>query len=639
MKNFKRLFILVLFISGNAALSQSAIDVLHYRATITFDLTNKIIEGVEVVSVRNASAGKLDTIILHVRDVTVSFVSNGMDSLGYAQANGELHVALATPLKANDSINLRVFYEGTPKNEGGSTPWGGFQWGPPTTYTMGVAFHDPDISMTRHWLPSNDIPSDKATFDITYDVPEGYAVAGTGLLQAITHNGGRTQYRWLEDHQTATYLETFAVSKYAVVRNAWNGIPIEIYVAPSDSAHAVSYFSNLPGMLDAYSKAFGPYPFDKVGYCMTKYGCMEHQTMISFALSLLSGTKADHYAYHELAHQWWGDWVTPKDFREAWLSEGLASFGESVYSEAIGGTKGYLDAVRQFVFLYVYEDAANEGIFPLYDFPRASPSSNYPYTIYDKGESVVAMLRYVVGDSAFFTGLRSYGKHNAYGNGTTDIFRQEIEASSGQQLGWFFDQWVFKAGYPTYVSERLLDKPDDPFRLRIRQVQDSMKYPFFRMPLDVAIVKTTGDTIVFKIENHAQYTEEFSFPSILNRDVQSFLVDPLGIILKKNSYSTLGADQIPPTLQGFQLGQNYPNPWNKASQRSTVIPFSLDQAHAVTLELFDALGRNVKTLANGVFSAGAHEVALADTALPSGNYTLRMRVNSSTTVRNLIIAR
>jgi len=122
-------------------------------------------------------------------------------------------------------------YEGTPTNEGGSTPWGGFQWGPPTTYAMGVAFHDPDVSMTRHWLPSNDIPSDKATFDMTYDVPEGYAVAGTGLLQSVRHNGGRVQYHWFEPHPTATYLVTFAVSNYAVVRNTWNGIPIEIYVA------------------------------------------------------------------------------------------------------------------------------------------------------------------------------------------------------------------------------------------------------------------------------------------------------------------------------------------------------------------------------------------------------------------------
>lgn len=598
------------------------LDVTHYKGEISFEPAAKTLTGKVELSIRNAGDQPLTTITLHLRDLTVSKVEQRGQSVPFNQGNGELTITLAQAIPGSDSTIVEIEYGGSATNEGGSFAWGGCFWGE-TSFVLGVGFSAPYVSMMRHWIPSNDIPSDKATFDLTYSVPEPLVAAGTGLLTEMKSRNGRNEFRWVEQHPTATYLVTYAIRNYAMIDRMWNGIPLQYFVAKNDSTKAVNYFATVPQMLEAFTGRYGAYPFDKVGYCITSIGAMEHQTMISYPQSLLSSqSQAGSTAAHELAHQWWGNWVTPKDFREAWLSEGFATFSEAVYAEHLQGKEAYFQTVRQFVSNYRGQVEPSEGLFPLFDFPRTPPSSNYPQTIYQKGASVLAMLRHVVGDTAFFAGLKTYGQRFAFGNATTGDFAKAMEDNHGESLAWFFDQWVYRKGYPNYTVQRLIVSDSDPFRLRLLQLQDTTQIPLFHMPLDYAIILTSGDTVRGIIDTKALPSQEFSFPSIPSGSVATYLIDPLGVVLKRMTYRTVGVDPTPlPDSEGMRLDSVFPHPVSVMHDEA-VVPFFLSQSQRVRLEVVDFFGRSVLSLANGTYGQGLHHAKIE--ALPAGVYAVRI---------------
>ncbi|PLX33580.1 MAG: hypothetical protein C0600_00200, partial [Ignavibacteria bacterium] len=332
---------LLLLLSTNLHAESSLIDVWSYSGTVRLYISESRIEGDVSINFQNAARGALDSFAFDMTSMTVHAVEIRGNAVSYSYDGTLLTVTPDEPLPPHDTLTVRIRYEATPGNEGGVLPWGGCHWGD-VTYFMGVGFTAESVSLMRYWLPSNDIPSDKAAFDITFEVPEGLVVAGTGMLMGQSTADGWTSYRWLELHDTATYLYTYAISDYAIVEDEWQGIPMQYFVPRADSARAHQYFAPVGSMMDAFTQRFGPYPFDKVGYCITPIGSMEHQTMISYAAQLWSGlSEAGSTAAHELAHMWWGDMVTCRDFEDAWLNEGFAVFSEMVWAEHLGGEEAY----------------------------------------------------------------------------------------------------------------------------------------------------------------------------------------------------------------------------------------------------------------------------------------------------------
>ena len=638
----RRLIILLLaFVTFTtpAAAESMLIDVLQYRAVVRFHIEQELLEGDAYITVRNAARGDLDEISLDLVTMTIDGVSIAGNAVTHRYDNRLLTVELPAPLAPNDSVTVRVLYHGSPGNEGGAMPWGGCHWGD-VTYFMGVGFLAPSVSLMRNWLPSNDIPSDKARFDVTYDVPEGLTAAGTGLLQERSATGdGFTSFRWVETHPTATYLFTYAISDYAVVEDEWNGIPLQYFVPRADSARAIDFFSTVPTMMEAFTSRFGAYPFDKVGYCITPIGSMEHQTMISYAAQLFRiRERAASTAAHELSHMWWGDWVTCRDFRDTWLNEGFAVYSEMLYAEHTGGEEAYLDYVRQTAQRYRISDTRNEGIFPLYDYPRALPSSNYPATIYHKGGAVLAMLRDVMGDENFFEGLRAYGQRHAYGNATSQDLEDVMEEYHGGELDWFFDQWVYEAGWPQYVAQRVFGDGDDPQRLQLLQIQDTVDYPLFAMPLDIAIVTTGDDTLRRRIESQALAFQEFSFEGIPENDVRKIIVDPRGIVLKTLSYRTVGiAETAPPAPGSLRLDAAYPNPWRPRQDGTLVVPVTASAPAHVSVAVYDLLGRRLHVLHEGEITAGTHPMRLDAGILPQGVYMVTLHSGASLQVERVVV--
>ncbi len=632
--------LLVLFLSPLPLLAESPdIDVVHYRAEVDFDLTQNRITGDATLTIRNASNGDLQQIPLDLVDMETATVKSFV--YGMIAPNTYDRIVLTVDLPAalapGDTTEIRIQYSGSPGNEGGSFPWGGCHWGS-VTYFMGVGFTDPDVSMMRRWLPSNDIPADKATFDVSFIVPDGMTVAGTGLMVDHSSAGGRSTWRWAENHPTATYLFTYAISDYALVEDAWNGIPMQYYVPRADSLRAVQYFATVGGMMDVFTQRFGAYPFDKIGYCITPIGSMEHQTMISYAAQLFSGlSEAGTTAAHELSHMWWGDWVTCADFRDVWLNEGFAVFSEMLYAEHLGGTDAYVEAVRSTGQTYRISDARNEGVFPLFDFPRTAPSSNYPSTIYHKGGAVMAMLRDVMGDANFFDGLRAYGQRHAYGNATTGALRQVMEEFHGADLAWFFDEWVIAAGWPEYTLQRVLDDSGAPLRVRLLQTQDQAKYPLFRMPMDLIIIRNAGDTLWKRISTDAVDMQEFAFPEIPATEVKNIVLDPRNIVLKRLSYRTVNVEDVPVPRPDVFLTDLYPHPYSPQRDGLLAVRLEAGRNLRASLCVCDLLGRRVAMIHSGDLTAGTHTIQFDGRALSRGIYTLQLVSGSDVQIRQLVV--
>lgn len=622
--------------------AQENIDVRSYTAVIHFNLADNTIGADAGLRIANTTGRSLSDLKLKLRDLTVSYARQNDNAITFSQSGEDLTLNLLSPLSAGNETSVRIVYSGSPTYEPAPSSWGGFFFGNPT-FTLGVSFNTPYVSMTRHWLPSNDIPSDKATFDLTYIIPNDYAAAGTGILQSITPVGSDSvAYRWIENHPTATYLVTLAIGTYARVIDSWNGIPMEYFVMKQDSLRAVSFFSTVARMMDCFTNVYGPYPFDKVGYCLTPIGAMEHQTMISYPQSLFNVyPNAEGVAAHELSHQWWGDWVTPKDFREAWLSEGFATYSEAIYAEYLQPNRGYWSSIKKNISDYVNNIARTEGIFPLYDFPRNPPSSNYPNTIYKKGSSVLAMLRYVVGDSAFFKGLRKYGQQYAYGNATTDDFRAAIESEYNNDLQWFFDEWVMKAGFPEYTIQTIVDASSNPTRVRIMQNQNAQLFPLFKMPVEIDVITLNNDTLHMPtVTNQAVKIEEFSFPSVPANTVKKVVFDPKGVILKKVTYQTVNVKNRYLGEPSFELKQNYPNPiTNGSTAGKTEIGFTLRKPSHARLEIFDSLGRKIKTLVEEELPAGEYHAEFDASALSAGTYFYHLSSGKQTAVRKMVVTK
>jgi aminopeptidase N len=248
-----------------------------------------------------------------------------------------------------------------------------------------------------------------------------------------------------------------------------------------------------------------PYPFDKYGHSLFENygGAMEHQSNTSYYSGLIRGDNAyDDIVAHELGHQWFGDYVTLADWDDIWLNEGFATFTEYLWNEHFAPDNlAQLMAARE---QYYISNEVRVGRYPLY-----APPADFLFgvTIYEKGAWVLAMLRYQLGDEAFFAGMRAYLTAHAYGNATTADFERAMEEASGSDLRPFFDQWVYGSGFPTYQTSWKSRPVNGHFQvdLRIRQTQKGGT-KVYTTPLDVEVVSADGTRVRRRVDVVARKT-------------------------------------------------------------------------------------------------------------------------------------
>jgi aminopeptidase N len=428
-----------------------------------------------------------------------------------------------------------------------------------------------------------------------------------------------------------------SIARYDVVTDSvypW----ITHYVHNTISSLAPATFINVKHMMAAFDSLFGPYPWDKFGYVSTNVGDMEHQTCVFHAYGLINGTtQYDDILSHEMSHQWWGDLVTYADWREIWLSEGFATYCEAIFRERQYGPANFHTYVTNALFGQ-YLAQAPALTYPIYD-----PVSKWGTISYEKGGSVLHMLRRVMGDAGFYTGLAAYRAAHGEDVATTEDFRAACESVHGSSLDWFFQEWIYSGGHPKYDWgwSTAAAGPNTEVRIRLRQVQTVG--PIFTMPIDFTIQTTAGDTVVTGLVDTAVKDLVFVVPAA----VTDVVFDPDDWVLEEHTLKPTGVEL--PDLEPGDAGASSfvallpiaPNP----TRGPTEIAFRVPDARPVTLEVFAADGRRVTTLAAGVrFGGGLHRLAwnardASGRAVASGHYLLRLQAGDSIEARRFLLVR
>ena len=457
----------------------------------------------------------------------------------------------------------------------------------------------------------------------------------------ITKNGDGTRtFKWKNHHPIAHYLISLAMTNYEVYKNYFAYAPgdtMEVihYMYPEHLASNKSNLDKTPEMLSIFSDLFGLYPYidEKYGHAEFGWGGgMEHQTVSSM------GAFSSGIVSHELAHQWFGDKITCKDWHHIWLNEGFATYCESLYKEAKYGYSSYKSSIASEMsyaknaFGSIYVQNIN-SVGEIFDGSRS----------YAKGAVVLHMLRGVLGDSTFFDVLYSYANDPqlAYGVATTEDFQRVAEEVSGKDLEYFFKEWIYGEDFPAYNIDWGYSKIDnDLYRFRITIDQPSHKNPtFFTMPVQVKVTTTAGDTLLTFFNNQKSQT----FYSDITGQPQSIKFDPENWILKivQSITTDIKTDEKLPSQ--FKLEQNYPNPFNPTTRIKYSIPTSSPLAKGrteegfVSLKVYDVLGREVTTLVNKKQSPGNYTIEFNAANLPSGLYFYKLTAGEFSQTKKMIL--
>ncbi|MFF8710545.1 M1 family metallopeptidase [Streptomyces sp. NPDC015184] len=404
-------------------------DVSHYDVRIAYDPARPDhLDGVTTVTARALDG--LDRFGLDLKGFTVASVEvNGTPAKSFSRSGAhELVVTPARPVAKGSTFAVRVAYAGRPDPEG---------W---HTLRNGGAYVAGEPHSATSWYPANDHPSDKATFSLTATVPEGWTAVGNGLPGPVTTSNGEKTFRWSEDRPMATYLSTVAVDRFTVHRGRTAaGTPVITAYSP-DAVIDPAAEAEQTDILDFLAAKFGPYPFSSAGAVVV--GATKEPTDAPVALETQTrptyggGMLFDASVVHENAHQWFGDSVSFKDWRDGCVAECFAQYAGQLWEEHKGADLDE-DYYRSEV-----EASADDPSFwsvRLYD---PGPGRELDATLYFKGSLMLHALRRTVGDGAFFGTLRTWTRVHAHGNASFRQFEALAAKVSGKDLRGFFAAWV-----------------------------------------------------------------------------------------------------------------------------------------------------------------------------------------------------
>ncbi|HLV79929.1 MAG TPA: M1 family metallopeptidase [Chthonomonadaceae bacterium] len=437
------------------------------EGTIAGDVTNTLKPTEDGVQQIALNEGKLD-----IHDLTV----NGQTA-HWSVDKEQLVIDLPQPVNSGTVLKVRIVYSGKP--EAGvyfTSPRRAFPAHTGMVYTQGEA------EDTRYWLPTYDEPDDKATSEAHITVPHGYFALSNGRLVEVVHQGDTDVYHWKMDHPFSTYLISFVAGPYDKGHESWGDLPVDYYVpvgldawgqaAFGGSAEKVAFYSALTGVRYPYTKfaqsAVGDFPF----------GGMENITAVTQTIGALFPPKeaplrdASGLVLHEMAHQWFGDLVTCRDWSHIWLNEGFATFLPHFWFRKHEGEEAY-----QLMRMRTMQGAARSMEYahrPMINTHWNVPMDNFDGNAYGGGAGRLFVLQSLLGEDVFWRGVKAYLEAFAYKNATTEDFFDVMSRVSGRDLDRVRKQWFYQAGVPDLTVSRAGS------RLTVTQ-----KEPLFDLDLDV----------------------------------------------------------------------------------------------------------------------------------------------------------
>lgn len=470
--------------------------VLHYDIRISIDERKKTVTGL-VTTTLVPYPPALATLAFDAEEMAIHRVMlNGRD-LHYEVRPATLLISLDHPYSYRDTLSVTIEYSCRPRRGLYFVqPDSGYPDKPWQIWSQGE-------DMDNHfWFPCYDFPNDKATSELTVTLPAKYTTLSNGTLVSVTENRNQKTrtFHWKEGKPHSSYLIMLAAGEYTVLRDRVGPLPLEYYVYPGQVEDARACFSQTPRMIRFFSEKIGfPYPWEKYAQVLIRdfvVGGMENTSATSLAdeatvynaRARLDNSPVSLIA-HELAHQWWGDVVTCRDWRHLWLNESFASYFDPLYFEY---------SVGRDEFDYQMYNAQKRGIEVDKHLGRKPIVSvgSYGENVYPRGAAVLHMLRFVLGDDLFWRSIHHYITKYQFQNVETNDLKVAVEEATGLNLYWFFNQWVYGAGYPVFEVSYLWNDTRHCVDLHVRQTQttDSLT-GIFRTPVDIEVTTPAGSVM------------------------------------------------------------------------------------------------------------------------------------------------
>lgn len=428
----------------------------------------------------------------------VSKVEYHGQSLSYTQLpTKELKIQFQNTLNAQVLDSLSITYQGSPNTDDGGLYFSTIQ-GVPLAYTLTEPYG------ARDWFPTKQSMNDKIErLDLVITTPNQYSVGGNGkLMHEVSVGNNQKETFWRTQYPIPAYLVAIGIANYAKHTETIGNPPFPflnyLYLpndANPDVRNNIEWTKDILPIFETY---FGPYPYRNEKYGHMDYaaygGAMEHATMTSM------GYWGKDTIAHELLHQWFGDKITCGAWNDIWLNEGFATYGEHLAFEKLlmspSEFLNFLYSERNYITSQpggsVYVPEAD-----LYNINRVFSGR----LTYSKGGFVVRMLKYVLGEEAFYTALKAYlaNPNFAYGYAKTPDLKSVLEQQSGKELSDFFNQWIYGQGYPSYQLKWAQNAAE--VVIKINQIQSHPSVGFFKMPLPIKAVGNNGETAVLRLEN------------------------------------------------------------------------------------------------------------------------------------------
>jgi aminopeptidase N len=415
-------------------------DVGHYGLDLSYQPSTHRLAGTVRITARatqNLSRFDLDFWGMHVRRVWVNDVV-----ARYHRSGPELQISAPSGILRGTTFIVAVSYDGSPKTITGSPIVFGADYG--WEYTPDGAFVGDEPNGARTWFPSNDHPSDKATYTFRITVPANRRVIANGDLVRARYGSATRTFVWNETSPMATYLATIGIGRWNFrTGRTPGGIRETMAVDPALAAQARSgkVFARTAAITDYWSKEFGPYAFTSTGAIVDNVPdvgfSLETQTRPLYGFSPDQGTMS-----HELSHQWFGDSVSVRTWRDIWLNEGFATFASWLWAQHVGGGSTYAIALSVFRSIPAAASFWRQSI--------ADPKRNTMFSdaVYTRGGLTLAALQHRIGDQKFFVLLQRWTAQHRHANASTWQFVRLAEQVSGQDLSSFFSTWLWKQHKP-----------------------------------------------------------------------------------------------------------------------------------------------------------------------------------------------
>jgi aminopeptidase N len=507
-----------------------AADIAHIKLDLDLDFDRRTLSGSASHDLR-AVADPLERIGFDAVGLRVSKVLRDGRPAPFEVTDERIFVTVDPPLPQGGTARIEIFYSVTDPILGlyFIAPDEAYPDKPRQVWSQG---QDED---SKHWFPCHDYPNLKSTSEMVVRVPPTWFALSNGRLVETREEGGRRLYHWRHDVPHASYLVTLVAGEFVEHREEWDTIPVIWYVPPGREADGMRSFGNTPRMVEFFSKRIGVrYPYDKYAQIAVAdfvFGGMENTTATTQTDLTLHDERAhldfssDPLVAHELAHQWFGDLLTCRDWSHAWLNEGFATFFQALWREESEGVDEYRYDMLGKARSYFERDAAERR--PVVCNVYEEPIDLFDAHIYEKGACVLHMLRAWLGDKAFFAGIRRYVEtHRGDGVESQDLARAFQEAT-GRNVQRFFDQWVYRPGYPELECTWEFDAAKKRGILTVKQTQEGE--PFW-LPADVKITPARGEPVVSRVEVERK---EQSFLFELPEAPRAVRFDDGGPILKK----------------------------------------------------------------------------------------------------------